>query len=322
VRNGRKATTVVTISVGDYDVGAAALINSLACAGFDGQIIIAHQGRLRWKPEPEAPVSFVDLSSIRGTKPFNLKAIALRHAGDGNAIYIDADCIVTHGRLLKIVDEAVAERPVFTTEGLLPISDVRHVAWGRALRGTAITDPAWGALACVAYINAGFMALKLPRDEQYLDRWQRLMDEVLVGDGDVFSTEYFPLADQDCLNAVILQIGRPVATLGPPDVWYRVLPHHSFAFMGVSLEPLLLHCTGKRKPWRLESPPLGRPDIYDKLFYRFAYEDTPWIKNVPRSPRSVERWMQDSLGSRLINRFRRAGNRGTYIAKTLMGSFR
>lgn len=318
MRRGTR-TTVVTVAVGDYEAGAVALINSLAHSGFSGTILVAYQGAMGLRVAPGSPVSTIELPRHANTMPFNLKATALGHVKSGDVIYIDADCVVTGPRLMNVVNEALNEAPVFSAEGILPASDVRVLAWRRVL-GASSDWKSNVAIDCFAYVNSGFMAFRMPRDAQYLSRWQEFMNTALTGRGDFFETPYFALPDQDCLNATIRSLGEKVATLGPPDVWYRGLPSHPFVFMGIGLDPMLLHCTGISKPWRLRQPPLARPDIYDKEFYRFAYVETPWATLNKPLPASVVRWIEDGVLSKASLKVRKASARLSQVARTLAGS--
>jgi hypothetical protein len=296
---------IATIAVGDYCAGAAALINSLACAGFNGRIIVGHQGPLEWDTKASSPVTCIELPGAGGRHSTNLKATLLGAVGSGDVVYVDSDCILTSPRLLEIVRDFLDTGAVFCVESLLPASDVRHHVWRRSLNQSAATSRNIDLASCVPYINAGFFGLRLPRDDYYLRGYSELMQRALPGTGQPFKTPYFPLVDQDCLNAVIANSGRPFATLGPPDIWYRALAGNSYSQIGVSTEPLLLHCTGLQKPWRLRRVPLLGPDVYDREFYRFAYVETPWVTLRKPMPKSIVRWIENGALTRARLKVRR-----------------
>ena len=65
---------------------------------------------------------------------------------------------------------------------------------------------------CVAYMNSGFFALSLPRDELFLNQWHHAMELCLSGAGGLFETPYFPMPDQDCMNAVLANLDLSFAT--------------------------------------------------------------------------------------------------------------
>jgi hypothetical protein len=70
----------------------------------------------------------------------------------------------------------------------------------------------------------------------------------------------------------------------------------------------------------LHRPPLSRPDIFDKAFYRFAYVETPWVTLDKQLPRSVVRWIEDGTLSKASLKARRIGARVSHVARTLVGS--
>ncbi len=307
--------TIATLAVGDYCAGAAALINSLACSDFRGHITVGHWGPLEWEMNGRAPISCVELQTAATRHPINLKAELLQSMGPGDICYIDADCIVTSPRLLEIVTEFLDVGPFFSIESILPASDVRHHVWRRSFIGLMRSD--LNFMSCIPYINSGFFALRLPRDDYYLREFADLMQRALPDKGEVFKTPYFPLPDQDCLNAVVANAGRPIATLGPPDIWSRAVSTNPYALVGVSTTPLLLHCTGLQKTWRLKDPPLSRPDIYDKEFHRFAHLETPWVTLRRPLPKSVIHWIEDGAMSKATLKLRRLGSRLSHIGRTI-----
>lgn len=311
---------VATVAIGDYCTGAAALINSLASCGFTNEVFVGHVGPLAWKLAPDSSVTTIELNPRRTRHATNLKAQLLEAVGDGDVCYIDADCISLSPRLMEIVEEFLDFGAFFTVESILPASDVRHLTWARLMNRSWTEYSGRNFSGCVPYINAGFFGLRLPRDRYYLDEYSSLIERALPDEGEPFTTPYFPLVDQDCLNAVVGSSEKPYATLGPPDIWYRALAGNSYSQVGVSTQPLLLHCTGISKPWRLHRPPLSRPDIFDKAFYRFAYVETPWVTLDKQLPRSVVRWIEDGTLSKASLKARRIGARVSHVARTLVGS--
>jgi hypothetical protein len=306
---------VVTLVTGDYDFGAAALINSLAKAEFSGRITVGHQGPLDWEVRPGAPVTYHKLDDFQKWGG-NLKAQLLLNLGSGDVCFIDADCIVTSSQLLKLTSEIVGDQPLFAVEGIMPACDIRRIAWARCLSRAAGRAALRNEFVCLAYMNSGFFALRLPRDELFLQQWQKAMKLCLAGAGQLFETPFFPMADQDCLNAVLANLEFPFATIGPPDIWYKAQAVNPYLHVGTATESILLHCTGALKPWRLKRPMVWSPDIYDRLFYRFAFLETPWIRLSRKLPRAIERWIKDDLRSRIYRRVRRAASQFTPRAGT------
>lgn len=291
---------IATIAVGDYAYGAAALINSLASCGFSGHVTVGYQKQLDWELQPGVPVTCLELDSSPKWAG-NLKAQLMSNMGRGDVCYIDADCIVTSKLLLSIASEFVRDQPLFAAEGVLAASDIRWRRWEHCLSGAAKGGT---SKAAIVYFNSGFFALNLPRDEHIISQWQEAVEKCLTGRGALFETPFFPMADQDCLNAVLASLNQDFVSIGPPDVWYRALPFNPFLHVGVARKPLLLHCTGGRKPWR-ECAPTVRPDIYDRAFYHFAFENTPWVQLKRGLPPSTENWLVDGIRSRINVRARR-----------------
>ena len=287
---------VVTLVTGDYDLGAAALINSLANAGFSGSITVGHQAPIDWEVQPGAPVTYCRLSDSQKWAG-NLKAQLLMNLGREDVCFIDADCIVTSSRLLELISDFVCDQPLFAVEGIMPACDVRRLAWARCLSKGTHKTAIRTEFACLAYINSGFFALRLPRDEVFLKQWQDAINLCLPGVGQLFETPFFPMPDQDCMNAVLANLEFPFATIGPPDIWYKASTVNPYVQVGVADEPMLLHCTGRLKPWRLARPLVSSPDVYDKLFYRFAFVETPWVRVSRKLPHAVERWIKDGFGA-------------------------
>ncbi len=304
---------VITLVTGDYVFGAAALINSLAKAGFDGQITVGHQGPIDWEIQSDAPVTVRRLNDSQKWGG-SLKADLLLSSGNGEICFIDADCIVTSPKIFELIAQVITDSPLLAVEGIVPAGDVRRHVWSKKLSTNKDDGARHGELECLAYLNSGFLALSLPRDLIWLEKWQEAMERCLIGTGRLFETPYFPMADQDCLNAVAAALNKPFATMGPPDIWYRAQPVNPYLHVGAAAEPVLLHCTGRLKPWHLRHPAALSPDIYDRLFYRFAFVDTPWIRLPRRLPRGVEQWLKDGLWSRLGRKARQAANRVAQLA--------
>jgi hypothetical protein len=293
------AITIVTLVTGDYHFGAAALINSLAASGFDGSVLVAHDKPLPWELSREARVSFRSFAKPTRWEA-NLKAEIILAEDNGNYCYVDADCIAGPSFVGTIASE-VLSRPIFCAEGLIGGDDVRSHAWRSDL---ALTDRFGPSGGLIVYINAGMFAVQLPRDVQLLTAWQDLMERALPGRGDMFKTTNYMMADQDCLNAVLQAGTMPFSTFGPPDIWYRALPHNPFHHVGSGRDVLLFHCTGGAKPWRLAKVPASKPDVYDGLFRRFTFEETPWVRTRARLPAAIRGWLDDGLHHRIARRVR------------------
>ncbi len=92
----------------------------------------------------------------------------------------------------------------------------------------------------------------------------------------MFEVPYFPMPDQDCLNALLQDEKSAFSCIGPPDVWYATSAGSPFSHVG-SFEAALLHGTGP-KPWQHKSVPLRDPNRYEVAWYRFSSQETPWVR--------------------------------------------
>ena len=294
---------------GDYVYGAAALCNSLCRAGITGEIHIGHTGELKWEIDCKAPIFTHELRKsplwIGNCKPNFL----IDHAR-GSFVYLDADCVVTNGAFLEYVCEAIKAGPVFCAEGVVPERDIRRLFWAQAKRKTADAGrmlPKKDQRFTATYFNSGFLAGEIRRDRSILEGWERLIQTALRGEGNLFENPYFPMADQDCLNAFIQDETFVFSCITPPDVWYAAATGNPFLHIGI-YKSALLHCTGE-KPWRLRNVPPRPPNVYELAWFRHIFEDTPWVRCSPKIDRSVESWLRRGILGRAVSRVHRIQRR-------------
>jgi hypothetical protein len=301
---------IFTIVSGDYVYGAAALCNSLCLAGIKSEIHIGYTGKLEWEIDRTAPIITHELPKslfwIGNYKP----KLLMDHAA-GIFLYVDADCVVSSGAFLDHVRDAIAAGPVFCAEGIVPEQDIRRRIWAQAKEHSTKTcgtlEQIDGRRSTATYFNSGFLGGEIARDRWVLEGWEGLIRTALRGEGKLFENLYFPMPDQDCLNAFIQDERFAFSCISPPDVWYAAAPVNPFLQVGL-YESSLLHCTGE-KPWRLRGVPPRLPNRYELEWYRLVCTDAPWVRCYPRLSRTVASWLQRGTLGRAVSRLRRIERR-------------
>jgi hypothetical protein len=286
---------IFTLVSGDYAHGAVALINSLRKNGFDGEVILAHEGELKIDVSRAGAVNCLPLAPngrwIGGRKA------ELLLSERGECVFIDADCIVASPRLLQIAAKSLADRPLFCSEGLLPVSDYRRRVWAEAASAAVGVD--YGLPNHSIYYNSGFLAVNAGRDRPLLEAWRSLTD-TLTGSGALGDDPRFPMADQDCLNAFLQSYTDEFASLSPPDVWYAASQGSTFIPVGSAEGPLLLHCTGPEKSWRILRVPDRRAHEYDRAWGKYCAAGTGPAHSDPRLPHGVTSWLKGGAYGRAL----------------------
>lgn len=276
---------VFTIVSGEYVYGACALINSLQRLGFSGEIHVGFQGELNWEIAPEAPVVVHDLTGAERWLGYSKPRLILDYA-HGPFLYVDADCIVQKPALLEW---AGGPLPLLCSEGIVPWNDFRRPRW-RALLPTPPRVGEARSFATDVYYNSGLMAGSLPRDAALLELWWAVINNSVVGSGGMFVDPIIPLADQDCLNAIIQDGQFEFSCISPPDIWYSAASHNPFFHVGAEGD-VVLHCTGMDKPWRLTSVPARSPTRYDVAWYELMSMESGWVRCEWSGSRALKSWL-------------------------------
>jgi hypothetical protein len=302
---------VVTLFEGDYHLGAAALINSLCAAGFDGTVVCGHRG----PPPPWAPaarqlgpveVEFVALETkahLTNYKPeFLLQVWTGRHPAAHRIFYFDPDILV---RAPWRFFEEWADYGVALVEDVnspLPDSHPRRGAWRRCLAQRRQRVRRETSL----YVNGGFIGLARAQ-EGFLHEWSEAMALVGAEIGglersmfsfgaartDMESPAYpFSKTDQDALNIAVMTASQPVSIMGAE---------------GMDFHPggwTMAHALGPEKPWRkkmIRAALAARaPTAADRAFW--AHAATPLRAFSP----GVIAWRRSTLAlASLIGRFYR-----------------
>jgi hypothetical protein len=306
---------IFTLVSGSYVQAATALINSLQVHGYDGEIIVGHSGDIKWNLSPSAPVKTVNIDDSHSKWISNLKPSFIRKYASGGYAFVDADCIIGSARLFDVISQTISNCPLLCIEALLPSSDHRRRIWRRVADET-IGVRAGGAPARSSsrdhYFNGGFISGHSQRDAALLAEWENMIG-ALRGFGALEEDPRFRMADQDCLNAVLQDLDDPVATICPPDVWYAANPSHPFLHLGSSDGPLLLHCTGRDKPWLRRDIPPRAPNIYERQWAKLASGTDAWAQSEVTIPRAVNAWLNGTLEGRFRQRAEAVFARGRSV---------
>ena len=305
----------------EYHLGVAVLVNSLARAGFRGNVHIGFRGALppwsdgqvaqkdatAWEMMvPEGPRLVFRLietdAHFTNFKPeFMLQVLA---ATDADAVlYFDPDVVVN--TTWKYLEEWMSCGVAVCDDVNSPIAEnhPRRVGWRRFFQGgheLRYRGP--------QYANGGVVGVSRVH-QKFLEVWMELLaaataslggaDVAGISGGRTLDEAYgfadcFRQPDQDTLNAAIEAC---------PDIPVSFLGKQAMGFDAGA--PSLPHATGPRKPWTrrfIREALAGRaPARVDKCFWRFA--DGPL---QPFSPGQLQiaRWrviMAAGLG-RLIRR--------------------
>ncbi len=273
--------TVCTLFEGDYHLGAAALVHSLAQAGFAGRVVAGFRGPLPpWmhgqheRVLGEVEFQLLELDTPRHFTNFKPDFMLARlAAGDGPLWYLDPDIVV-------------AARWSFFTEwlraGIALCEDVnsplsaqhpRRVGWRNHFAPHGFNlhfrDPAYVNGGCVGLTAADTGFLELWRDLQLAmaDATGGLAQSKLRGGTSALMRDplfCFNASDQDALNAAL--------EAAPMEVQFSILGREAMGFQpGLAVLP---HALGSPKPWQkryLREALAGRPPtVADKAFWQHA----------------------------------------------------
>lgn len=281
------APTVYTLADSRYFIGVVALLNSLRLTGHDYAMVVLDCGftddqRTRLSKHG----SVVTLPPELAARNVLAKPFFRETARDGVALWIDADILVT-GPLASIVDSA--------REGRVCAYPVDHVDQ----RGRRFIE--WtGQFGLAAdprkqvYVQAGFLALDLPRHRELLDRWWEACETIPareVFEGDIESPLW--AGDQDALNALLMSevpsadvqvLPESEAVFPPAAEQARVLDRATLSCELDGRPVRLVHYSWVPKPWaplawRRTRRPLS--DVYRQLLPRVLFERDVTLRLAP-----------------------------------------
>jgi hypothetical protein len=257
-------TIVCTLFEGHFNLGAAALINSLLKNNFRGEIILGYKGEIpAWNQLTKSNRSnlAIDTSSFKlngvriqfikleteyhltNYKPYFMIEICRTYNDSIDSIfYFDPDIVVNCNWSFfeSWVKYGVAMVHEIADHDFPP-SHPRRQRWNEE-----ILHP--NGLSSInsfnSYFNAGFIGLNRS-SLSFLERWKNLMEFAIVNLGfDVkrmsqskLPTDLFGMGDQDLLNITAMSISLPICEFGPEGMGF--LPGGWLMFHGV----------GSPKPW-------------------------------------------------------------------------
>lgn len=300
---GHRDLVVYTLVEGDYVAGLAALVNSLRANGFSGEIRVgATDSGAKWDAFGPA----IRLEALRTSERWigNRRAELILEHPANRFLFLDADVIVRDPALFERMTAWLERGPVFAVEALLPPADFRRLAWRDRLGVASTPRP-----DTLSYFNSGLFAGVLDRDRALLVNWDDQLRRVLRPPGRLFEDADFPMPDQDVLNALLQDHTGPIVAISPPDVWYAASPVQPFLHVGGFQEPVIAHCTGREKPWRLSRVPPRAPNLYERDWYRYVFQQPTPIKLDLKMPGTLHSWFRHRPLGRAIQRFGRWGER-------------
>jgi hypothetical protein len=277
-------TAVCTLFEGHYHYGVAALVNSLAAAGYKGTVWAGHRGPLpSWivdradfdretnclQVTPTLRLRTVELNppvSLNYYKPTFMLDIFERLARDADAVsYMDPDMVVKCD--WRAIEQWITPDGVALVEDvnwLLPSRHPKRVKWQKFFAGYGETP----VRPLERFYNAGFVGAARTQID-LLQTWRRICGIVAahnrgplrqrrVGGPD----HIFHSADEDALNFTLSLCTARLETFGPEAMDFAPGGQH------------LSHAVGAFKPWQgqhlrrsLHGEP---PSVACGCFYRFA----------------------------------------------------
>jgi hypothetical protein len=249
---------VCTLAEHHYFYGAAALINSLVHAGFEGTVVVGYRGdRPHWVGALEqasgtntfavTSLVYLHLVEIQGSwhlnncKPRFIEQVLFELYSNACLVYyFDTDIVITHAW------EAFTG---WARSGVVAVLDVAdtymspHHAYRQAWRALAAKQQR-SCREFTGYVNGGCIGINRSYGD-FARAWSSLMEE-LERDGanmqemknSVGKLE-FSRMDQDVLNATVMATETPMALLGPEAMGL-------FPWSGI----IMPHAMWQRKPWK------------------------------------------------------------------------
>lgn len=300
------AYTLYTLANEAYVPAVVALVNSVREQGFAGPICIGSTEPLSIGSQANDGIEYEVLPES-DFWPGNRKAELILARPAERFVFLDADMVVSDGRVMERFDEWLEVGPVFAIEALMSPVDYRRWGWARRL-GLERPDRGWP----MTYFNSGLFAGDFARDGEIVRRWHAAGEAALAPPARLGDDPDFPMADQDTLNAVLQDVDVPTVGLGPPDVWAAASPLNPFLHIGTFDPPAILHCTGKQKPWAFEVPPDREPHPYDLGWYRHVVAEPGVLRTDVEPSAQLRAWFE---GEPLA----RAATRARHLRKRLLG---
>lgn len=251
---GQNITIITTFDSGFFP-GYCGLYNSTRSNGFEGAFLTLN---------PDKISDSFDTSNFRKTEFKQFESsnenyshyvnwlTGLKNLSDGNYLYLDCDTIIE--RPLGLHLDLLNEAPIVSTESNRKY-DLFDVLTARQCLETGLcTD-----LKPFPYINDGFFAFQLPRDQKIIDQWINLSLKHLAGINQASENPRWYFLEQDVLNIILRQPGQKVFSISPNHIEIdnidENLRSRPFPYTKqISLRPKdklkhVIHGAGLRRPW-------------------------------------------------------------------------
>lgn len=274
-------TAICTLFESRYELGVAALLNSLTAIGFQGLVVAGYKGpepSLNYAKLPEVGIDLwfekiVTSNHLTNYKPDFMLQVLEDHHEISHLCYVDPDITICENwkyfedwltcgvALCEDVNSPIAER------------NPRRIGWRKHLASESRIFRYKSDL----YVNGGFVGVSR-QEIPFLQIWQDIskdMSDVIGGlsvakiaGGTKFDNkgfgDCFDCSDQDALNASLEVTNCPLSILGRSAMGFE---------SGAAIMP---HALGRDKPWdrRFILYALrGIPPRYaDKMFFKYVYE--------------------------------------------------
>lgn len=274
------AVTYFTIADAGYFLGAAALINSLAATGNDGEVVVVDAGLEDWQRQRlGTAATVVPLDAPTGLAATYYKSYVGGSIEGDVVVYVDSDIIVT-GSLERVVSLAASGSVCAAPDGVS----------GRFFPEWADLLSLGGPVRRQPYMNAGFLATAPSRWPAFYERWRELCEAVIAHAPPMHTISHeealeHPTGfhDQDALNAMLMSELPPDA-LAPTGAGEVAATRAELAAVSC-FDPTTLECRldGRRtlfihhlaapKPWQRSGWITTSDSAYVQLLSRLLGAD-------------------------------------------------
>lgn len=244
-----------TIADRRFFVGTVGMINSLRLVGHEQRVFVLDRGLSEYQRDSLAEeCEFVSLPGTQATNPTLFKPFAHLTRPRGVIVILDSDLVVV--RSLDSVIEAARRGQVCTCAD--PESGRWFAEWEHIFN--LPYQP-----RRQTYVNAGFLAFSVEHWPYLLPRWwdlcQQISSHPTIYEGAIWESPTSQ-ADQDALNAILMsEVPAEHITVLPQETQPTVTEMLNEQVELLDVEKLscslrgrpvmLVHITGKTKPWEL-----------------------------------------------------------------------
>ncbi|WP_231427103.1 hypothetical protein [Pedobacter sp. Leaf250] len=290
------ASTIYTITKGNYKYGVIALINSLRFCGIENEIIVGTDKEI------------IELTGHKNIKqiiidsdwnPTNLKGKLILDNPANSFIFFDADIIVSSAKFVRIVEKYIEQGKFCTViDGIVPHNDHRRHLW-RTVSPSDIEIPSpW-------YYNAGFFAGNSTLHFDFLMNWLNMIETTLDPTKFLFENDDFPMADQDIYNCLLQNVATADIVSFSPSDWLGISTQLNPFFQIGNFRPnAFIHCTGEHKPWKIIGLPKQAPNEYDIKWYDFIFNPENTIKANFRLNKVQHQWFKNKIQIRILRKIK------------------